>query len=106
MDLCCLPISTGSSLSFLRHLFGLNLNAYSLTSTQHLNTWDAMQIHRIMKSRASVAIHHSTLSPEDEARGSVWDFVRTSEREQVSRQWGDDGCFVVANVGEVLYLDE
>lgn len=71
MDLCLLPISTGSSLSFLRNLIGLSLHHYSLTSAQHSNAWDAIQIAKLMGARRTVAIHHSTFSPEDESRGCV-----------------------------------
>lgn len=71
VDLACLPISTGSSLSFLRSLLHISLNHYALTSTQHLNSWDAMQISRMMGAKATLAIHHSTFSPEDESRGNI-----------------------------------
>jgi len=71
MDLSCLPISTGSSLSFLRSILGITLNHYALTSTQHLNSWDAIQISKLMGSKSTLAVHHSTFSPEDESRGNI-----------------------------------
>jgi hypothetical protein len=71
MTLSLLPISTGSSLSFLRTVLGLSLNHYSLTSPQHSNAWDAIQISKVLGSKATVAIHHSTFSPEDESRGCI-----------------------------------
>lgn len=52
-------------------MMGVSLNQYDMTSSQHSNAWDAMQIAKIVRSRASVAIHHSTFSPEDEARGTT-----------------------------------
>jgi hypothetical protein len=78
MDFCCLPISTGSSLSFLRSILGISLNHYKLTSTQHLNSWDAIQISKVMGSKASLAVHHSTFSPEDESRGNLVSLGRRS----------------------------
>ncbi|KAJ9101735.1 hypothetical protein QFC21_003074 [Naganishia friedmannii] len=104
MDLCLLPISTGSSLSFLRNLFGLSLHHYSLTSAQHSNAWDAIQIAKLMQAKRTIAIHHSTFSPEDEARGCVYEFVNTAKEEGVPQQWEEDGCFIVADIGEVLEI--
>ncbi len=105
VDISFLPISTGSSLSFLRKLFGVSLHHYSLTSAQHCNAWDAIQIAKMMGSRAAMAIHHSTFSPEDESRGCVFEFYKTREEEDVSGEWGEEGCFVVSNVGEVLEME-
>ncbi|KAJ9116938.1 hypothetical protein QFC22_004596 [Naganishia vaughanmartiniae] len=104
MDLCLLPISTGSSLSFLRNIFGLSLHHYSLTSAQHSNAWDAIQIAKLMQAKRTVAIHHSTFSPEDEARGCVYEFVNTAKEEGVPQDWEEDGCFVVADIGQVLEI--
>ncbi len=71
VTLSLLPISTGSSLTFLRTTLGISLHHYSLTSPQHSNAWDAIQIAKLLGSKATIAIHHSTFSPEDESRGCV-----------------------------------
>lgn len=106
MDISFLPISTGSSLSFLRTLLGISLYHYALTSSQHSNAWDAIQLGKIMNSKACVAIHHSTFSPEDESRGCVSEFDATRRSEGVSGKWGEKGCFIVADVGEVLDMGD
>jgi len=51
-----------------------------------------------------VAIHHSTFSPEDESRGCLFEFDRTRDECGVPSAWGEDGCFVVPDIGEVLDL--
>lgn len=106
VTLSLLPISTGSSLTFLRTTLGISLHHYSLTSPQHSNAWDAIQIAKLLGSKATIAIHHSTFSPEDESRGCVYEFDLTRNEEGVSGTWGEDGCFVVVDIGEVLEVGE
>ncbi|GHJ86365.1 hypothetical protein NliqN6_2767 [Naganishia liquefaciens] len=104
VSLALLPISTGSSLSFLRNLIGLSLHHYSLTSAQHSNAWDAIQIAKVLGAKRAVAIHHSTFSPEDESRGCVYEFVKIAEREGASLDIDDEGCFAVPDIGQVLEI--
>ena len=44
-DLSLLPISTGSSLPFLRSMLSLSLDQYTLTSSLHCSPGDALEIH-------------------------------------------------------------
>jgi hypothetical protein len=125
MSLCLLPLSTGSSLPFLRTVLSLSLDQYTLTSSQHCSPGDSLDIHLIMKSARSVGIHWGTFCDLDEARGTRVDFGRARRERKVGDKWdgsttekggsasgpvkldeegSDRGVFVTCDIGETLVL--
>jgi len=110
-DLSMLPLSTGSSLPFLRTILSLSLDQYTLTSSQHCSPEDALQIHRILQSKRSLGIHWGTFCDADEARGTRVSFGRGRRDMGIAGRWeGEEeggegrGRFVVSDIGETLDL--
>ncbi|KAK8864364.1 hypothetical protein IAR55_001611 [Kwoniella newhampshirensis] len=111
-NLSLLPLSTGSSLPFLRTLLSLSLDQYTLTSSLHCSPVDSLEIHRIVQSERSLGIHWGTFCDAEEARGTRVEFGRCRRRMGVSGVWsdpvedGDDGesSFVVGDIGETLVI--
>jgi N-acyl-phosphatidylethanolamine-hydrolysing phospholipase D len=108
--LSLLPISTGSSLPFLRNVLSLSLDQYTLTSSHHCSPADSIAIHGIIRAERSVGIHWGTFCDEDEARGTRVDFGRCRRDKDVGGEWrGKEkegkGCFVVSDIGETLVFD-
>ncbi|ORX36694.1 beta-lactamase superfamily domain-domain-containing protein [Kockovaella imperatae] len=108
-DFCMLPLSTGSSLPFLRTVLSLSLDQYTLTSSQHCSPGDALEIHRIMKSRRSLGIHWGTFCDADEARGTRITFARERRDGAVCNTWegegdgkAENGRFVISDIGQIL----
>jgi N-acyl-phosphatidylethanolamine-hydrolysing phospholipase D len=106
-----LPLSTGSSLPFLRSLLSLSLDQYTLTSSQHCDPADSMEIHRLMGCERTLGMHWGTFCDSDEARGTRVEFGRVRRMKGVGKKWVGDGegesgegkgRFVVADVGETL----
>ncbi|ORY34044.1 beta-lactamase superfamily domain-domain-containing protein [Naematelia encephala] len=113
MTLSFLPISTGSSLPFIRTVLSLSLDQYVMTSSQHCSPDDALAIHEILKSQRTVAVHWGTFCDGDEARGTRVEFGRARRRRGVGSRWGDEGDerktetkgrFVCADIGQTLVL--
>lgn len=118
--LSCLPLSTGSSLPFLRSLLSLSLDQYTLTSSQHCSPGDAIDIHKLLKSERSLGMHWGTFCEANESRGTRVEFGRKRREKGVSGQWtgeerghdraehggqqGWSGRFVVSDIGETLVL--
>lgn len=109
MTLSMLPLSTGSSLPFLRTVLSLSLDQYTLTSSQHCSPGDALELHRIMKSERTLGIHWGTFCDSDEARGTRIEFGRERRGRGVSGLWeggdeevGDEGRFVTSDIGQTL----
>ncbi|WVQ67735.1 uncharacterized protein L199_005940 [Kwoniella botswanensis] len=111
-SLSLLPLSTGSSLPFLRTVLSLSLDQYTLTSSLHCSPLDSLEIHRIIRSERSLGIHWGTFCDLDEARGTRVDFGRCRRKLGVSRDWDDEeveegkGRFVVGDIGETFILPQ
>ncbi|WVQ99331.1 hypothetical protein IAU59_006463 [Kwoniella sp. CBS 9459] len=111
-DLSLLPLSTGSSLPFLRTVLSLSLDQYTLTSSLHCSPADSLEIHRIIQAERSLGIHWGTFCDADEARGTRVDFGRCRRRIGVSGSWDGEededeegkGRFVVGDIGQTFVL--
>ncbi|KAL7421799.1 hypothetical protein Q5752_003570 [Cryptotrichosporon argae] len=105
-SLALLPLSTGSSLPFLRSLLSLSLDQYTLTSSLHCSPADSLDIHRVIRARRSLGIHWGTFCDADEARGTRVEFGRCRRLKNVGHDWddarADAGAFVVCDIGETL----
>lgn len=118
--LSCLPLSTGSSLPFLRSLLSLSLDQYTLTSSQHCSPGDAIDIHKLLQSERSLGMHWGTFCEANESRGTRVEFGRKRREKGVSGLWtgeerggaraseegqqGWSGRFVISDIGETLVL--
>ncbi|WWC89388.1 uncharacterized protein L201_004311 [Kwoniella dendrophila CBS 6074] len=107
-SLSLLPLSTGSSLPFLRTILSLSLDQYTLTSSLHCSPLDSLEIHKILKSKRSFGIHWGTFCDQDESRGTRIDFGRSRRKLNISKDWFDpDGnCFVIGDIGQTLEIPE
>ncbi|TYJ55675.1 hypothetical protein B9479_003578 [Cryptococcus floricola] len=103
-----LPLSTGSSLPFLRTVLSLSLDQYLLTSSLHCSPADSLEIHRVIQSQRTLGIHWGTFCDADEARGTRVEFGRSRRAVGVSRDWeaeeARNGRFVIADIGETLTM--
>lgn len=103
-----LPLSTGSSLPFLRTILSISLDQYTMTSSQHCSPGDALELHRIMKSARTLGIHWGTFCDSHETRGTRIEFGRERRKRGVSGAWSggeaEKGRFVTANIGETLVI--
>jgi len=103
-----LPLSTGSSLPFLRTILSISLDQYTMTSSQHCSPGDALELHRIMQSARTLGIHWGTFCDSHEARGTRIEFGRERRKRGVSGLWNEGeaekGRFVTANIGETLVI--
>ncbi|EIW70676.1 hypothetical protein TREMEDRAFT_29049 [Tremella mesenterica DSM 1558] len=104
-SLSCLPISTGSSLPFLRTLLSLSLDQYTLTSALHCSPADAISIHRILGAERGLGIHWGTFCDSDEARGTRVEFGRVRRSAGLGTKWDEKGCFVVCDIGQTLEFE-
>lgn len=107
VDLALLPLSTGSSLPFLRKILLLSLDQYTLTSSQHCSPSDSLDIHRAVGAKRSVGMHWGTFCDAAEARATRVEFGRARRAKGVSSNWeepGANGSFVVCDIGETLVL--
>lgn len=105
--LALLPLSTGSSLPFLRSLLSLSLDQYTLTSSQHCSPADSLDIHALVRARRSLGMHWGTFCDAAEARATRVEFGRARRIKGVSAHWhspGPAGAFVVSDIGETLFL--
>ena len=100
--LTMLPLSTGSSLPFLRNLLSLSLDQYTLTSSLHCSPADSIEMHRILRAERTLGIHWGTFCDSDEARGTRVEFGRARRLKGVSRDWREGDSFVIADIGEGL----
>lgn len=106
-SLAFLPLSTGSSLPFLRSLLSLSLDQYTLTSSLHCSPADSLAIHATVGAQRSVGIHWGTFCDAAEARATRVEFGRARREHGVSADWdevGGKGSFVVADIGMVMEL--
>ncbi|TXT03837.1 hypothetical protein VHUM_04358 [Vanrija humicola] len=106
-SLALLPLSTGSSLPFLRSLLQLSLDQYTLTSSLHCSPADSMQIHSDVKAERSLGIHWGTFCDAAEARATRVEFGRARRQHGLSKHWehpGEQGSFVITDVGETFEL--
>ncbi|EAL23556.1 hypothetical protein CNBA2030 [Cryptococcus deneoformans B-3501A] len=105
-NLALLPLSTGSSLPFLRTVLSLSLDQYILTSSLHCSPADSLDIHLIIKSERTLGIHWGTFCDADEARGTRVDFGRCRRSYGVSPEWdtieAEKGRFVITDIGQTL----
>ena len=107
MTLSLLPLSTGSSLPFLRTILSISLDQYTMTSSQHCSPGDALELHRIMRSERTLGIHWGTFCDAHETRGTRIEFGRERRQRDVSGTWegeAKNGRFVTADIGETLVL--
>ena len=107
--LSLLPLSTGSSLPFLRTILSLSLDQYTLTSSQHCSPGDAVEMHKILKSQRTLGIHWGTFCDGDEARGTRVEFGRARRDGGVCGLWhggevGEHGRFVTSDIGYTLVM--
>ncbi|KAL1405422.1 hypothetical protein Q8F55_009053 [Vanrija albida] len=106
-SLALLPLSTGSSLPFLRSLLQLSLDQYTLTSSLHCSPADSMQIHTEVGAERSVGIHWGTFCDAAEARATRVEFGRARRHHGLSQHWehpGEQGCFIMTDIGETYTL--
>lgn len=106
-SLALLPLSTGSSLPFLRSLLSLSLDQYTLTSSQHCSPADSLDIHLILKSQRSLGMHWGTFCDAAEARATRVEFGRARREKNVSKDWdsrGENGAFIISDIGVVLEI--
>lgn len=107
VDLALLPLSTGSSLPFLRKLLLLSLDQYTLTSSQHCSPADSLDIHAAVGAKRSVGMHWGTFCDAAEARATRVEFGRARRDKHVSANWddaGDNGSFVICDIGDTLVI--
>jgi L-ascorbate metabolism protein UlaG (beta-lactamase superfamily) len=105
--LSLLPLSTGSSLPFLRSLLSLSLDQYTLTSSQHCSPADSVDIHLTLRAQRSLGVHWGTFCDASEARATRVEFGRARRDRNVSADWdqrGENGAFVVADIGLVMEI--
>ena len=113
-SLSLLPLSTGSSLPFLRNLLSLSLDQYTLTSSLHCSPADSLEIHRILSAERSLGVHWGTFCDSDEARGTRVEFGRRRRDVGVKGTWEGEGeigqegegkgRFVICDIGESLVI--
>lgn len=103
-DLALLPLSTGSSLPFLRKTLNLSLDQYTMTSAMHCSPEDSVAIHKLLPARRSFGIHWGTFSDVSETRASRVTFGRARRDAGLSKNWPDRNCFVIADIGETLVM--
>lgn len=71
LDLSFIPIWRGGSLSFISYV-GLQLSHQDISTVHHCSPYDALNIHRDVQSRNSVAIHFGTfVGSENESLEAV-----------------------------------
>lgn len=101
-DLALLPLSTGSSLPFLRKTLNISLDQYTMTSAMHCSPEDSVAIHNLLPAKRSFGIHWGTFSDVSETRASRVTFGRARREAGLSNNWPDSNCFVIADIGETL----
>ncbi len=83
IDLAFLPIWRGGTLGFISNL-GLRLNHEDVPATFHASPKDAVDIHRDVRSKNSVAVHFGTfVGHEDETREAVIEFAEAKDKADV-----------------------
>ncbi|KAK9896661.1 Metallo-hydrolase/oxidoreductase [Cystobasidium minutum MCA 4210] len=70
IDLAFIPIWRGCCLKWLSKI-GLRLQPGAFNRAHHCTPMDAVDLHRDIQAKTSVAIHHSTFVSEDESRWSI-----------------------------------
>ncbi|WVR06992.1 hypothetical protein IAU60_004030 [Kwoniella sp. DSM 27419] len=108
-NLALLPLSTGSSLPFLRTVLSLSVDQYTMTSSLHCSPADSLEIHKIIRAERTVGIHWGTFCDADEARGTRVDFGRCRREMGVGKEWQEGeqvghGRFVMGDIGETFIL--
>lgn len=107
-SLALLPLSTGSSLPFLRKTLRLSLDQYTLTSSQHCSPADSLKIHAAVKARRTVGMHWGTFCDSAEARATRVEFGRARRDAAVGKDLeapGLKGVFVAVDIGETVDVD-
>ncbi|BEI81351.1 hypothetical protein CcaverHIS002_0205110 [Cutaneotrichosporon cavernicola] len=107
-SLALLPLSTGSSLPFLRKMFSLSLDQYTLTSSQHCSPADSLKIHGAVKARRTIGMHWGTFCDAAEARATRVEFGRARRDAAVGSDWenpGMKGVFVALDIGETVDVE-
>lgn len=107
IDLALLPLSTGSSLPFLRKLLLLSLDQYTLTSSQHCSPSDSLEIHSAVGAKRSLGIHWGTFCDAAEARATRVEFGRARRAKGVSEDWerpSEKGSFVICDIGDTVEM--
>ena len=101
---------TGSTFADIRAAFGpprlslLPIGAYEprwFMHPQHMNPEEAVKAHRLLESRASIAIHHGTVQLTDEAIDAPVAALADALRQQSV----DPASFLVPDAGETLAID-
>jgi len=101
---------TGSTFEAIRDQFGpprlslLPIGAYEprwFMHPQHMNPEEAVKAHRLLASRASLAIHHGTVQLTDEAI----DAPVAALRDALAQHSVDPASFLVPDAGETLDID-
>ncbi|CAK9786437.1 Metallo-hydrolase/oxidoreductase [Cutaneotrichosporon oleaginosum] len=108
-SIALLPLSTGSSLPFLRKTLNISLDQYTLTSSQHCSPADSLKIHAAVRARRSVGMHWGTFCDASEARATRVDFGRARRDAAVGTDWenpGMKGVFIAIDVGETVEVEK
>ncbi|MFO1132130.1 MAG: MBL fold metallo-hydrolase [Hyphomicrobiales bacterium] len=101
---------TGDTFADVRESFGpprlslLPIGAYEprwFMQPQHMNPEEAVKAHRLLESRASLAIHHGTVQLTDEAI----DAPVAALKEALQQHSVDPAHFLVPDAGETLDID-
>lgn len=101
-DLAMLPLSTGSSLPFLRKTLNISLDQYTMTSSMHCSPEDSVELHKLLPAKRSFGIHWGTFSDGPETRASRVTFGRARRQAGLSKRWPERNSFVIADIGETL----
>ncbi|GMK57218.1 hypothetical protein CspeluHIS016_0400520 [Cutaneotrichosporon spelunceum] len=107
-SLALLPLSTGSSLPFLRKTLNISLDQYTLTSSQHCSPADSLKIHSAVKARRTVGMHWGTFCDSAEARATRVDFGRARRDAAVGTDWdnpGMKGVFIALDIGQTVDVE-
>jgi L-ascorbate metabolism protein UlaG (beta-lactamase superfamily) len=107
-SLALLPLSTGSSLPFLRKTLNISLDQYTLTSSQHCSPADSLRIHGAVRARRTVGMHWGTFCDSAEARATRVDFGRARRDAAVGSDWenpGMKGVFIAVDIGETVHVE-
>lgn len=107
-SLALLPLSTGSSLPFLRKTLNISLDQYTLTSSQHCSPADSIKIHAAVKARRTVGMHWGTFCDSAEARATRVEFGRARRDAAIGKDWenpGLKGVFIATDIGETVDVD-
>jgi N-acyl-phosphatidylethanolamine-hydrolysing phospholipase D len=89
-DLSFIPIWRGGSLGFISYM-GLRLSHHDIPSALHCSPADAIEIHKDVKSRNTIAVHFGTfVGSENESLDAMIEFREACDESGVARLVGEE----------------